>query len=336
MRMAGKVLATATFGWGSKADANGYLTMTAPLGTPQSWTFLTFLPLAPPHTESLPRRPTITQSVFGTPDIFSDVIRCRDTYFRPLGLFQNTSIHQIRIPRDIEQRRGILSQERLDTALRNALGVITAGWTALGGFTLLLHRAAHVFQIRRVPGIDDIIGDQNGHVRHDKAQLLAQLQVRRVRGLIMVQEEDLDLFDFAAGIQLVQTQIAPPDQDAHEVAQPGQIEQHVRDGRVLRVHFQAVVSSTTCATRGIAEQDGRVADVAAQLDHGLGLALCDQLRDDLAFRSPDVHKIVPGGELVDQIEHFLRVALDFIPVGLVVDEVQELEFTVILALLLLA
>ena len=130
----------------------------------------------------------------------------------------------------------------------------------------------------------------------------------------------------------MQGRVTATDQDADDIPQPGELNQQVGDSSESRVQLQTEVPLATCATHGIAKQDGRVADVAAQLDHRMGLDFCDQVGDHLALFGADVHEEVLLFELVDQINDLLGVALDFIQVGLAVDEVEELQLPSIIVL----
>ena len=148
----------------------------------------------------------------------------------------------------------------------------------------------------------------------------------------MVNEHKLNMLDFTAGVQLVQRRITATDQDADDIPQPGQLNQHVGDSSESRVQLQTEVPLATSATHGITKQNGRVADIGTQLDHRMRLDFCDQVGDHLALFDTDVHEEVLLFELVDQINDLLGVALDFIQVGLAVDEVEELQLPSIIVL----
>lgn len=203
--------------------------------------------------------------------------------------------------------------------------VITLDRPLLSGLALLLHRAADILQIRWVTGPQDIIRGQNRDIGNNHAELFAKHQIRGVRGLVVIEEHELDLLDLAAGEQLVQRLVTSTDDNADKVPQASQLDQHVGDGGIFRVQFQTEIALAASSPDGIAEQYGRVAYVAAQFDHCMWLEFSNEIGDDLAFGSSHIHETIFLFELVDEIQNPLRVASDLIDVGLFVDEVQELK-----------
>lgn len=62
------------------------------------------------------------------------------------------------------------------------------------------------------------------------------------------------------------------------------------------------------------------------------LDLVDEVRDDLALFGTHVNEEILFAEFVDEVEDFLRVALDGVEVGLAVDELEEFELAAVVVL----
>lgn len=202
----------------------------------------------------------------------------------------------------------------------------------LRGCLLLLDSRPHILEVRGISGRDDVIGRQHGP-RPDQAQLFAQLQVGRVRRLIVVQEHEIDAGERARGVKAADGRFARADDDLDDVTQPGQVDQACDDGRELRVALEAEVALAAGALDGIAEQDARVADVATELDHGGRSDLCDERGHNLALVVTHIHEVFCRARvLVNGGEHGGRVVADLLNAGLRVDKVEELNLAAIVEL----
>src|SRR6478735_9956439 len=66
--------------------------------------------------------------------------------------------------------------------------------------TLLRNTTPHIRQIRWIPRLDDVISRQNT-TRSYEPQTLTEFKIARVRGLVVVEEHEVDFGDCPVGVE---------------------------------------------------------------------------------------------------------------------------------------
>lgn len=183
-----------------------------------------------------------------------------------------------------------------------------------------------------VSGRDDVVGGEHGALA-DETQLLTELQVGRVGGLVVVQEHHVNLLAEQAFLLGPHNPlVARPHHDTHGIPQSRKVHEAGDDGGELRVALEAkVLCLWVRLARGVGEEDGAVANVAAEFDHDGRGDLGDERGDDGALLRADVHEVgVAPGVGVDGGEDGGRVVADF--GGGFVDVVEQADLTAIVEL----
>ncbi|KAI6764501.1 hypothetical protein HG530_008290 [Fusarium avenaceum] len=126
----------------------------------------------------------------------------------------------------------------------------------IGPLSLLLlrHTTPHISQIRRVSRLDDVIRCKDAARSHE-SEALAELQIACVRGLVVVQEHEVDLADGLVLVQTRETGIAGTDDHAGDVAQAREVEKGCYNGCEFGVALEGVVVCAAGFADGVGEEE---------------------------------------------------------------------------------
>lgn len=118
---------------------------------------------------------------------------------------------------------------------------------------LFLHRASNIFKVRRIPGLYDVIGCQNGPWRNE-AKMLTKFEIRGVRWLVMIEKHQVDMVEGATAVQSLDGVGTRTNDDFDDVAKTCKVHQRHDDSCELGISFQTEVPLSAGLTNSITKQ----------------------------------------------------------------------------------
>jgi hypothetical protein len=92
--------------------------------------------------------------------------------------------------------------------------------------------------------------------------------------------------------QLRQGDMTRRHDDAHDVGQPGELDQFAGHCSVLLIDFETQILFAASPPHRVSELDSRISHIPPQLDHDFRFPFGDHRRDQFPLVRPDVHQVL--------------------------------------------